>query len=230
MNRFQMRTYKLFSDALVSEKSLYVIPKETNMTTQIGLCYFSDIIPDEIVNEFVAAVSAPRLSLSVEREEVVPIQAGLTWLAPTALIVFLAKPYFQSFLSEMGKDHYNLLKKALKELASRLLSHSCPKIHLIQSSGKTKSHAEYSLAFSIWLEVSEKLRIKLLFPVELEEKKVHEIIEAYSSFIEALYTGQIDERLVQKLRDGRVIGKIMLIAYNDKTKEIDPVDPVPRTS
>ncbi len=205
------------------------MPKGTEMT-QIGLYYFSGIIPDDIVDEFVAAVSASGLSLSVEREDEVPIQAGLEWLAPTALIVFLAKPYFQSFLSEMGKDHYNLLKKALKTMASSLLGRSRPKINLIQSSGKIKSSGQYSPAFSIYLEVSEKLTLKLLFPTELEEQKIHEIIEAYLDFIEGLYTGQIDEGVMQKLGGGRAIGKTMLITYDIEAKEISPIDPVPPRS
>jgi hypothetical protein len=196
--------------------------------TQIGLSYFSEIVSNDIVDEFVSTISTSGLSLSVEREEEVPIQAGLEWLAPTALIVFLAKPYFQSFLSEMGKDHYNLLKKALKAIANRLLGRSGPKIHLIHSRGKAKSSGEYSLAFSIYVEVSEKLNLKLLFPSELQEEGVHEIIEAYSNFIETLYAGQLDETLIQKLSGGRVIGKTMLIAYNIEAKELSPVDPIPR--
>ncbi len=196
--------------------------------TQIALCYFSEFVSDDIVDEFVAIVSTSGLSLTVEREEEVPIQAGLEWLAPTALIVFLAKPYFESFLSEMGKDHYNLLKKALKAVANRLLGRSRPKIRLIQSKGKAKSSGEYSLAFSIYVEISEKLNLKLLFPTELQEEGVHEIIKAYSNFIEALYVGQIDETLMHKLTRGRVIGKTMLVTYDLEAKELSPVDPIPQ--
>jgi hypothetical protein len=183
------------------------------------------MVQDNIVNEFVSSISAPGLSVSVEREEKYPIQAGLEWLAPTALIVFIAKPYFQSFLSEMGKDHYNLLKKALKAIAGRLVSRSRPKIRSI-AKGKAKSSEQYSIAFSIYVEVSEKLTLKLLFPTELEEDGVHKIIEAYSNFIEALYAGKIDENLMAKLNSGRVIGKTMLVAYDIEAKELNPVDPI----
>lgn len=194
---------------------------------QIGVWYLSQLVSDEVVDEFVTTVSTSGLSLSVEREEEVPIQAGLEWLIPTALVVFLAKPYFQSFLSEMGKDHYNLLKKALKKVANRLLNRSGPKIRVV-SKGKAKSSGEYSLAFSIYVDVSEKLNLKLLFPAELGEEGVHEIVEAYSDFIEALYAGQIDEAVIRKLSSGRVFGKTMLIAYDAEAKEVKPVDPVPQ--
>jgi hypothetical protein len=194
--------------------------------TQIGLWYVSGMVQDGIVNEFVSSISAPGLSVSVEREEKYPIQAGLEWLAPTALIVFLAKPYFQSFLSEMGKDHYNLLKKALKAVANRLLGRAGPKIRRI-AKGKGESSVKYSRAFSIYVDVSEKLTLKLLFPAELEEEGVHKIIEAYSNFIDALYAGKIDETLMAKLSGGRVIGKTMLVAYDIEAKELCPVDPIP---
>lgn len=196
--------------------------------TQINVWYISEVVSDDIVDEFISTITTPGFSPSVEREEKVPVQAGLELLAPTALIVFLAKPYFESFLSEMGKDHYNLLKKALKAAANRLLSRSGPKIRLVHSNGKIKNSGKYSLTFSIYVEVSEKLNLKLLFPVELQEEGVHEIIEAYSSFIEALYAGQIDEILIHKLSGGRVIGKTMLIAYDVETKALSPVDPIPQ--
>jgi hypothetical protein len=194
--------------------------------TQICLWYVSEMVQDNIVNEFVSSISAPGLSVSVEREEKYPIQAGLEWLAPTALIVFIAKSYFQSFLSEMGKDHYNLLKKALKAIAGRLVGRSRPKICSI-AKGKSKSSEQYSIAFSIYVDVSEKLTLKLLFPTELEEDGVHKIIEAYSNFIDALYAGKIDENLMDKLNSGRVIGKTMLVAYDIEAKELNPVDPIP---
>ncbi len=194
--------------------------------TQISLWYISEMVRDNIVNEFISSISAPGLSVSVKREEKYPIQAGLEWLAPTALIVFILKPYFQSFLSEMGKDHYNLLKKALKSVAVRLLGRSGPKIRSI-AKGKAKSSSKYSRAFSIYVDVSEKLTLKLLFPTELEEEGVHKIIEAYSNFIEALYAGKIDENLMAKLNSGRVIGKTMLVVYDIETKELNPVDPIP---
>lgn len=196
--------------------------------THIHLRYISEVVSDDIVDEFISAISTQGLSPSVEREEKFPIQAGLEWLAPTALIIFLAKPYFESFLSEMGKDHYNILKKALKALANRLLGRSGPKIRLIHSKGKIKNSEKYSLTFSIYVEVSEKLNLKLLFPIELQEEEVHEIIETYSSFIEALYTGQMDEALIHKLSGGRVIGKTMLIAYDIEAKTLSPVDPIPQ--
>ncbi|MCF8145638.1 MAG: hypothetical protein K9N21_17130 [Deltaproteobacteria bacterium] len=196
--------------------------------TQIGLCYFSRIVSDDVVDDFVSTISTSGLSLTVEREEEVPIQGGLEWLAPTALIVFLAKPYFEAFLSEMGKDHYNLLKKALKKAANRLLGPSRPEILLVHSKGKVKSSGEYSLAFSIHVKVSEDLNLKLLFPTELREEGVHEIIEAYSDFIAALYAGKVDEELIHKLSAGRVIGKTMLVAYDFESKEVGPVDPIPR--
>jgi hypothetical protein len=162
----------------------------------IQLFYFSKIVSDDIVNEFVKSISTTGLSLSVEQNEKFPIQGGLEWIAPTALIVYLTKPYFESFLSEMGKDHYNLLKKALKVVANRLLGRSKPKIHLFPIKGQRQNSEKYSMTFSMYVKLSENLNLKLLFPTELQEEGIHEIIEVYSTFIEALYTGQIDEKLI----------------------------------
>ena len=195
---------------------------------QIGLQYLSKIVSDEVIDDFVSTIEYSGLSLSVEREEKVPIQNTIEWLAPTALIVYLAKPYFESFLSEMGKDHYNLLKKALKKVAKQLLGPSGPKMHIVNSNGAIKTTGDFSLTFSIIVGVSESLNLKLLFPTELREEGVHEIIEAYSNFIDSLYTGDLKEELIQKLSAGRVLGRTMLVTYNQKSKEIEPVDPITR--
>ncbi len=82
------------------------------------------------------------------------------------------------------------------------------------------------MTFSMYLNVSENLNLKLLFPIGLQEEEVYEIIEAYSNFIEALYEDQIDEELIHKLNAGRVIGRTLFVAYDFESKEIGPVDPI----
>lgn len=192
----------------------------------IRLVYFSEAVPDQLIDELVGTIAMPGLSPIVERVEKFPIQAGIEWLAPTALVVYIAKPYFEAFLSELGKDHYALLKKALKTAANRLLGRSGPKIRIVHSGGKSRGANKYSMAFSICVVVDEKLNLKLLFPLELTTEEVHEAIEAYTDFIENLYLGNINQDIIEKLKGGRVVGRTMLIAYDFEKKILEPIDPI----
>lgn len=194
---------------------------------QIRLWYVAEMVPEDVISGLTEAISASGGAPLVEREEKYPMQAGLEWLAPTALVVFIAKPYFESFLTEMGKDHYNLLKKALEKAAARLLDRSAPKFRIVHSPGKVHTAATYSPAFSIYVEINSKLNIKLLFPADPTENEIQEIFEVYSSFLEDLYLGQIKQSLLDKLIQGRVVGRTMLVAYDFTTRAITPVDPIP---
>jgi len=190
------------------------------------LVYVSEAVPDQLIEEFVETISTPELTPIVERVEKFPFQAGIEWLAPTALIVYIAKPYFEAFLSEMGKDHYALLKNALKTVANRLLGRSGPKVRIVSGS-RVRGANNYSMAFSIYVVVNEDLNLKLLFPLNLTTEEIHEAIEAYTDFIENLYLGNINQDIMDKLKDGRVFGRTMLIAYDFEKKILEPISPIP---
>ena len=57
--------------------------------------------------------------------------AGVEWLIPTVVFAYIGKSYFDSFLKEAGKDHYNLLKRGLKKLAGKFFGENAPKGYLV---------------------------------------------------------------------------------------------------
>ncbi|MFA6412498.1 MAG: hypothetical protein WCW53_07350 [Syntrophales bacterium] len=191
----------------------------------IALQYIAEVVPDDLVDEFIAAIATPEFTPEVNRLERSPIYATIEWLVPTALVIFITKSYFQSFLAEMGKEHYTLLKNALKRAANRLIGQSGPDIHVLSSSGKSKKDNKYSLTFSLYVEINKKLNLKLLFPVVLKEEEVQEVIEAYTNFIDDLYSGTINDELLRRLSKGKVVVKTILITYDFETKELRSVDP-----
>ena len=77
----------------------------------LGISYIDSFSPESI-ERFKSEVDVPGLSVSIEaRPEPGPF-ATLEWLAPTAVIAYIAKPYFETFLKEMGKDHYAQIGRA----------------------------------------------------------------------------------------------------------------------
>ncbi|TCL38874.1 hypothetical protein EV210_103358 [Anaerospora hongkongensis] len=44
----------------------------------------------------------------------------LEWLMPSAIVVYLTKPFFEAFFTEAGKDAYDLFKSSLKKFVRKI--------------------------------------------------------------------------------------------------------------
>jgi len=119
---------------------------------QIAVSY-EEQFPEEIISHFISGIASPGLDIKSEARESEP-KAGLEWLVPTAVIIFIGKAYFDSFLKEMGKDHYQLLKRGVAALWKYFFgSERSAKINLVGTKGKVSSAALYSLSFSIMTDM-----------------------------------------------------------------------------
>jgi hypothetical protein len=192
---------------------------------------YIDKFPPERFARFSADVEAPSLGILIEsRPEPGPF-AALEWLIPTAVIVYIAKSYFESFLKEMGKDHYVLLKRGLKNLGMSLLGNNAPKIYLIGTLGKVReSNEKYSLIFSIVAEVETRLRVKLLLQPDLSESAYAEALDKFLQFLEHLHDGTISSSEVKGLNEARPVAGTLLVAFNSQKKTLEVIDPIPRKS
>src|ERR1700761_985999 len=94
---------------------------------------FSDEIPAEFLDEFRSEVATQNLRLELVPRPFPKVYVAVEWLIPTVIFAFIGKSYFDGFLGEMGKDHYQLLKRALVKLAKRIAP---AKITLVGSPGK----------------------------------------------------------------------------------------------
>ena len=128
----------------------------------------------------------------------------------------------------MGKDHYNLLKSGFKKLREKVTGPSAPKITLIGSSGKIKKEQQYSLVFSVLAEADSTINFKLLIQTNVSEKEFGEILEAFLEFLSAFHARTLDSKMIASLDSSRVVSGTLLLAYNHKTKTIEPVDPIPK--
>jgi len=185
-------------------------------------------IPDEVPNDFVDAVQQPNLKLIKDRIEKPGPFAGVEWLLPTAVIVFVTKAYFDAFLKEMGKDHYSLLKKGILSIWNKLLSKD-RKIRLtsIGTTGKVNS-AKYSLAFSVWSELNDQYKLKFLFDDELTEKQFETNVSLILKFLEAIHMGEGNKEDYLIIEDNVIhSGRTVLIAFDKETNKLRMVSPIP---
>ncbi len=191
---------------------------------------FSRNIPMETFRDFVDTIASEKLDLRVESRERDGPYAGLEWLIPTAVIIFIGKSYFDAFLKEMGKDHYHVLKAGLKALRTKVLGPSAPKVSVVSSSGKISAARQYSLTFSIMAEADERLRFKLLLRDGSSESDYEQVIETFLAFLAAYHEHSLGPQMIDKLKAARVVGGTLLLAFDPDTKTLEPVDPVPTKS
>ncbi|HVZ16616.1 MAG TPA: hypothetical protein VG897_05845 [Terriglobales bacterium] len=100
-------------------------------------------VPQSLVDDFLVEVQRDDLRIDV-REQGRGVFAGLEWLMETAIAVYVVRPYFDSMLSELGKDHYNILKRAVLKLYEKM---SAMRIARVATTGKVRGDLVYSWHF-----------------------------------------------------------------------------------
>lgn len=188
----------------------------------IGIGYLG-CVPEEAVDDFVAAVEAPGLVLRTQRRES-EVQASVEWLVPTAVVVLLATGYLNGFLSEMGKDHYRLLKAAAISLGKRLLGPSGPEVLLVSAGGERSTGQRFSIVYSIEAQTDDRRVIKLLFPKAATETELADAVEAFTDLL--LDRDRVSDIIREHERLD--LGPHRVLTWFDRvSRQIEVVDPVP---
>ncbi len=127
----------------------------------IVLTYQDPLIDSGVVSDFADDIRTAGLNVRVKSVPFMQYRAGIEWLLPTAIVAYLAKPYFESFLREMGKDHYALAKQAFSNLLTRITAKYGDRLRIMSPQGKRGEESQqYSPIFSIEAESSELLRVR----------------------------------------------------------------------
>ena len=147
---------------------------------------YDERIPSSILDRFCVDIKATSLDF---RQESVPAngpQSSLEAFAFTAIAFFLLKPYFDGFMKEAGKDHYVLLRKGLKKTWKQFFGKNDDfRFTVLTTSGKMKT--EYSLLFSIYAEIDNGRRVKLLIREDCSKEEYEATIDAFLNLIESYY-------------------------------------------
>jgi hypothetical protein len=120
-------------------------------------------------------------------------QAGIHWLLPTAVVIYISKSYFDGYLKEAGKEQYYVLKNAIGSLWSTFFSENrVVRTRLVASRGKMPADQKYSITVSVMAEADAGIRFKLLFEDESSAEKLNLAIAGFLTFLEAYYEGRLD--------------------------------------
>lgn len=154
--------------------------------------------------------------------------ASLDWLIPTGIGLYIAKPYFETFLKKAAEDHYALLKEAFKKhLYPKSINPVENEFKLVTTGGKEKD-TFFTLHFSMYTKLSSSdgdITLKLMFPKGCSAEYFNQAIEQYTNFISSYINNGGEAELADKLVEldsGRRWTKILWL--NDKTQEIELVD------
>jgi len=174
-------------------------------TTHIGIAC-TDEFPDIIINKFIEDIKSEELFIDIRKFHYGIVASALDWALPTMISVYILKPYFESFLQELGKDHYQLLKTWLTNLSIDSRKIKAFTIRATKASQKENFSDTQSKAFSISLITKDDRSIKLLFDLELNEilwkSSVDQILDLlldnYENFPNDMLTKMIAELSIDK--------------------------------
>lgn len=151
---------------------------------------------------------------------------ALEWLIPTGVVLFMAKPYFETILKEAAKDHYKIIKNVISQkVYQKHFGKSGQKLIEIRA-GKQKTSGFFSRTFSISTSLKangKEIELKLLIP---EGTTAENIENSFSSFAEYIHH-QNEEALINALIEkdnGREWTKVFW--FNYETNQIELIDVV----
>ena len=199
---------------------------EDSSLPDIGLRYIESL-EDDAFAEFGRELAADGLDVRVESRPDPGPFAGIEWLLPTAIFVFLGKSYFDGFLKEAGKDHYQALKKALQKVSSKFFGADAPKGRIVFSPGKAESETpKYSIIYSVIAQLGDNLRVKLLIQSDFDARLSNEAQEAFLAFLASVYDGTFDVDSVKGISEAKPFNNMLLLAYDPTEKKVVAVDPL----
>lgn len=192
------------------------------------LISYNEGMSPEIPKLIVDTVQHPNLNLVEEAREDHGPFAGTEWLMLTAIAIYVTKPYFEAFLKEMGKDHYNLLKKGILSVWNKLFDKNRQiRLLLVGTEGKIKSGNKYSLGFSVWSEMNDGHKVKFLFEDELTEDEFEKNVSLILQLLQAIHLaeGRLDDCLIMD-KDVRHSGRTILIAFDKEAQKLRMISPL----
>ena len=182
-------------------------------------------VPSSILDPFCCDIEAKSLDFRRESLSSEEPQGSLDTLFLTAIAFFIFKSYFDGFLKEAGRDHYVILKKALKNLSNWLFSKDVDfRVVMLTPRGEVKS--EHSFLFSIYVEINNGRKVKFLIREGCSEDECVAGIDSFLNLIESYYSNVPYEGIEIDLDGEKDYGGFILIEFDQETKSLRVVDPI----
>jgi hypothetical protein len=121
-------------------------------------------------------------------EHDIPPFACMEWAIPSFIFAYFTKPYFDGFLTEMGADHYRVLKEWVVKQNRKFKGFTTKTITASKSTAKIGKSKSPSNFFALYFQTPKGNRLKVFMPeTESDEMDVQVLSELLDS-LKKLYT------------------------------------------
>lgn len=179
--------------------------------------------PDEYIETDLSEFKSDNLNIKLEKVDYGPF-AAIEWAIPTVIAAYVLKPYFESFLKEAGKEHYQLLKKGLKNLMKKGKSMNVQLLKAGESTEKLNKKYNQSLAVAIHLQTVNEREIKLLFNNDLDKSDWDSALDQLLDFVIKNYENSPNDKLTELISEFNVQNGTIYVKINSKSKSLEFYD------
>jgi len=181
-----------------------------------------DLVP-ELLNDYVGLGSGPAIT-HVEKDP--PTWAGLEWYIPTALCIWIIKPYADGLLKEMAKDHYAFLKQHVPKLYRRFLAPDrVVRVRVVGTPGKVAEVPTFAREFSFEAKIGEKQKVRLLFKDDCTLEDALRGTELFCKLVDDVADESVTSPLIRALREEtRRSGWSKLVYFDPEHNELRLID------
>ena len=182
-------------------------------------------IPSEILDQFCCDIEDSLLDFRRQSLPERGPQNSLDAWVLSAIAFIILKPYFDAFLKEAGRDHYNILSNALKKIWNRIFSKDANfRFAMLTSSGEVKP--EYSFLLSIYAEINNGRKVKLLIREGCSKDEYSETILAFLNLIESYYFDVPNKGVEIDLDSEKDYWGHIFIEFDPETGSLRVFDPI----
>lgn len=159
-----------------------------------------------------------KLVIEKREHEIVPY-ASFEWAVPSIIFVFITKSYFDGFLSEIGANHYHLLKEWVCKQNSKFKGIKSLTVTSSESKKKISNTNFSNNFFAIYIKTPNGNILKAFMPECLSIEEDNKVLSELLDDLKKLYT-KPKSKFARKINDltDKVYDSIYAI-YNLESKE-----------
>ena len=187
--------------------------------------FHDERIPSNILDQFCCDIEDRLLDFQRQTlPERGPLNSLDAWVISAIGIVIL-KSYFDAFLKEAGRHHYNILSNALKKIWNRIFSKDIDfRFAIFTPKGEVKP--EYSFFFSIYAEINNGRTVKFLIREDCSEDEYAAAIDAFLKFIESYHLDASYKEIEIDLDSEKDYWGYIFIEFDLETGSLRVFDPI----
>jgi hypothetical protein len=189
--------------------------KMNNSIGHIGL-EFPENMPDQLVDQVIEDLQFEGLNIKIHKHPALRTMAAIEWIVPTAIAAYIFKSYFDGFLKEAGKDHYNTLKNWLKSFTDKGRLIKVHTVYATESSNKKANSNTQSRSVSLLIQTKNDKTIKLLFDNDLSKEDWDYAIDQLLDFAIENYEAYPNDKLTKEISQFDTDPKNRIYAIIDK--------------